>query len=85
MKTRILRIAPECWVMMLSRPDGWQVVKHRLPEDAKLVGVHIKHSSPTCTLPATVHLEVTSSVFRDDDPEFLPEMLIRAIVLEPGR
>ena len=86
MKARRLRITPEFWVMMLSRPEGWRVIKNRLPEDAKLYGVSVNtrdgltHIGLLRTVdndwgcwPVTIDLWITSSVF--DDVKYLDDAI----------
>lgn len=86
MKARRLRIAPEVFVMMFSRPDAWRVVKNRLPEDTKLshveyhIGANYSVAARAASMPCgEVFLWITSSVFRDDDPVDLPDIRFEAI------
>lgn len=91
MTARRLRITPEVWLMMFSRPDGWRVIKNRLPEDAKLARVLFDHmpvevecnaSVPPGVEPRwDVSLWITSEVFRDTDPIDLPPIQFEAIEL----
>ena len=93
MKARRLKITPELWVDILSRPEGWEVIKNRLPEDAKLATLLVDDTR-TCDpvsvvtnplapagqeLRYTVEIWVTSSVFLDTDPDDLPAPTIMVI------
>lgn len=80
MTARRLKITAEFWVMMLSRPEGWRVIKNRLPEDAKLVKILFDHDSIEVDLDTrVVSLWIASSAFLDTDPTDLPAPRIEAI------
>ena len=80
MKERNLKITGDLWVEILKnrRPQHFQVAKNGLPEDAKCVGLDY-HRPPGDGAPVTLILKITSSVFRDDDPDDLPAPTIKAI------
>jgi hypothetical protein len=72
MKTRSLKISGELWVQLLSgsEPKHFRVIRNALPEDAKCVGLAYEQLPEDG--PITLAIKITSSVFRDDDPDDLP-------------
>ncbi len=70
MKTRILKVAPEAYVLMLSDFGAWVVGKNRLPEDSRLVSLGVIGDNGD--QPYMLTLGIQSSMFRDDDPDELP-------------
>jgi hypothetical protein len=81
MATRNLKISGELWVDLLKNglPQQIKVVKNRLPEDARCVGLDY-HRPPGEGAPLTLILKIESSVFQDGDPADLPDPILQAVV-----
>ncbi len=77
MIARRLSVDPALLVSMFSRPDAWRAVANRLPEDAKVE--RIEADSVPSWNRNTIHIWITSSVFREDDPVDLPAVEFKAI------
>lgn len=80
MKERTLRISGELWVEFLKggMHKNCRIIKNALPEDAKCMGVDWLRP-PGHGSDVTIILRITSSVFRDDDPDDLPEPVFKSI------
>ena len=79
MKERLLPIAAELWVEILKsgREQHFKVVKNGLPEDAKAVSVEARRDAQGNL--RELMLVVTSAVFREDDPDLLPDVQIQSL------
>lgn len=78
--TRNLKISGDFWVEILKNgmPQQLRVIKNRLPEDAKCVGLDYSRP-PGEGAPLTIILKIESSVFQDGDPIDLPDPVFQEI------
>ena len=88
MKVRKLAISGELWFQWLKhgRAETLRVIKNRLPEDTKFLGLEASgYMASVNQYPIVVAdcpviwLLVTSSVFQDDDPDELPSPILQVI------
>lgn len=79
MKVRRLTVTPELWMGMLTnpRPQCIQVLRDGLPEDARCI--RMEPLSRADGTPDRVVFWIESATFRDDDPEDLPQVMLRTI------